>query len=145
MDITVIAVGKLKEPYLAQGVEEACSRLRRRHQLRLIEVPDEGAPDRLGPSGRQAVLDREGERILRAIPAQSVVALLAVEGQPVNDEKFRKILTSHPALTFVIGGSLGLGERVKARGNLSVSLSPMTFPHQLTRLLLLEELNRLLS
>jgi len=145
VDITIVAVGKLKENYLLEGMADYAARLRRRHRLRLVEITDERVNENLSPAGQKAVLDKEGARILRAIPAGSFVTPLAIEGQPLRDDKFIHLLRGRPSLTFVIGGSLGLGEQVKARGDLAVSLSALTFPHQLVRMLLLEELCRALG
>ena len=144
MEITVIAVGKLTETYLAEGVAAYTARLNARHRFRLCETADERAPENLSPSGRQAVLEKEGARILPLIPPNAAVSVLAVEGRPLRDDSFRKLLSAQEPLAFIIGGSLGLSARVKARGDYLVSFSPLTFPHQLTRLLFMEELYRLL-
>ncbi|HIV85288.1 MAG TPA: 23S rRNA (pseudouridine(1915)-N(3))-methyltransferase RlmH [Candidatus Monoglobus merdigallinarum] len=144
--LTVICVGRLKEKYLTEAVGEYAKRIGRFSRLELVEVKDE--PTAAGAEAR--VLEREGERIISRIPAQSYVVALCVEGRQMSStelaEKMRTLsLSGSGHMTVIIGGSLGLSEEVKKRAQLRLSFSRMTFPHQLMRVILLEQLYRALT
>jgi len=147
MKITLICVGKLREKYLVQGVEEYAKRLGRYCSLEIIELADESTPDNAPAAITAAIKKKEGERILKAIKDDSYCIALAIDGNMLSSEelaaKLEKLAvtgTSH--ISFVIGGSLGLSEEVMARANYKLSFSKMTFPHQLMRLIFLEQLYR---
>ena len=147
MNIDIIAVGKIKESYLTEGIKEYQKRLSPYCNLRIIEVSEEKAPENLSDKEKQQVLEREGNSILKKINPSSFVIPLCVEGKSLTSEEMAKTLSdlmvngkSH--ITFIIGGSLGLSDEVKARGDLSLSFSRFTFPHQLMRLILLEQIYR---
>lgn len=146
LTICLLCIGKLKEDYLRQGCAEYQKRLRAFCQLRLIELPESKLP--VNPSAAQIsqCLEREGKQVLDKIPPQSFVVALCIEGEQCSSEGFAKVLEqaalSHGAVTLIIGGSYGLSDQVKQRADLRLSFSQMTFPHQLARVLLLEQLYR---
>lgn len=147
MNITVVSVGKLKEKHLRDGIAEYTKRLSRYCNLNLIEVTDEKAPENLSESDMVQVKVREGERILKQIKEGTYVIVLDLMGKTFSSEefaeKFEKLsLQGMSQIAFVIGGSLGLSEEVLARSNEKISFSKMTFPHQLMRLILLEQVYR---
>jgi len=147
MNITIISVGKLKEKYLKQGIDEYMKRLRTYANVKLIEVPDEKAPETLSDAEMEAVKDKEGERILAKIPADTYVITLEIEGKQLSSEQLASQLdqlATHgkSKIAFVIGGSLGLAEAVLKRSDFALSFSKMTLPHQLMRLVLLEQVYR---
>ena len=147
MKITCITVGKIKETYYTDAVKEYSKRLSRYCKLEIIELPDEKTPDGASQAQETAIKNREGERILKAIREDAYVIALAIEGQAPDSLGLSPKLerlgiggTSH--VTFVIGGSLGLSSLVLKRADEKLSFSRMTFPHQLMRVILLEQLYR---
>ena len=147
MKIKIVTVGKLKEKYLKDGIAEYSKRLSRFANLEMIELADEKPPDRASDSENQKILELEGTRILSKIGDRDFVIVLAIEGKTLSSEEFSKQLEQAPingfsTLTFVIGGSLGLSPQVKKRANLSISFGRLTLPHQLMRLVLVEQIYR---
>lgn len=147
MKIKIVTVGKLKEKYLRDGIAEYSKRLSRFANLEMIELADEKTPDRASDSENQKILELEGTRILSKIGDRDFVIVLAIEGKTLSSEEFSKQLEQAPingfsTLTFVIGGSLGLSPQVKKRANLSISFGRLTLPHQLMRLVLVEQIYR---
>lgn len=147
MKIKIVTVGKLKEKYLKDGIAEYLKRLSRFANLEMIELADEKTPDRASNSENQKILELEGTRILSKIADRDFVIVLAIEGKTLSSEEFSKQLEQAPingfsTLTFVIGGSLGLSPQVKKRANLSISFGRLTLPHQLMRLVLVEQIYR---
>lgn len=147
MKIKIVTVGKLKEKYLRDGIAEYSKRLSRFANLEMIELADEKTPDRASDSENQKILEIEGTRILSKIGDRDFVIVLAIEGKTLSSEEFSKQLEQAPingfsTLTFVIGGSLGLSPQVKKRANLSISFGRLTLPHQLMRLVLVEQIYR---
>lgn len=147
MKIKIVTVGKLKEKYLKDGIAEYSKRLSRFANLEMIELADEKTPDRASDSENQKILELEGTRILSKIGDRDFVIVLAIEGKSLSSEEFSKQLEQAPingfsTLTFVIGGSLGLSPKVKKRANLSISFGRLTLPHQLMRLVLVEQIYR---
>ena len=146
MNIRVICVGKLKESFWKQACSEYEKRLQRYCTLELVEVADESAPEAFSEKQRLAVLEREGARILHAQkPGKTVV--LDVQGTQLDSVAFSEHIASYermgiPALNLVIGGSLGLSPEVKQTADACISFSKLTFPHNLFRVLLLEQLYR---
>lgn len=147
MKITVIAVGKIKEKYLKDAVSEYSKRLGKYCRLEIIEAADERTPDNAsGPEGDLARA-KEAQRILKNIRPDAYVVTLEIEGEQMASEPFAEKIRklgvqgiSH--LVFVIGGSIGLGREVQDRSDLALSFSRMTFPHQLMRVILLEQIYR---
>lgn len=147
MQITIVSVGKLKEKYLREGIEEYAKRLSAYCRLQIVEVSDEKAPEELSASEMEQVKRKEGERILAQIKPDHYVIALAIEGQMWSSEKLsaemdKLALHGRSQLAFVIGGSLGLSAEVLKRSDLQLSFSKMTFPHQLVRLMLVEQVYR---
>lgn len=147
MNITIYAVGKIKESFFRQAVDEYAKRLGRYCKLKIVEVADEKTPDHTGPALTAQIKDREGERLLARIRDGTFLITLALDGEKLDSvafaEKIRLLgLHGKSDLGFVIGGSLGLSDSVLARADLSISFSDMTFPHQLMRVILLEQIYR---
>ena len=147
MKIKIVTVGKLKEKYLKDGIAEYAKRISRFATVEMIELADEKIPDRASDSENAKILDVEGNRILSKIGEREFVVVLAIEGKTLSSEEFSKQLeqasiNGSSTLTFVIGGSLGLSKEVKKRANLSVSFGRLTLPHQLMRLVLIEQIYR---
>ena len=147
MKIKVVTVGKLKEKYLKDGIAEYSKRISRFAKLEMIELADEKTPDKASESENQKILEIEGQRILSKVSDRDFVIVLAIEGKTFSSEEFSKQLEEasikgFSTLTFIIGGSLGLAQGVKKRANLSVSFGRLTFPHQLMRLVLVEQIYR---
>lgn len=147
MKITIISVGKLKEKYLKQGIQEYLKRLSAYANVNIVEVADERAPENMSEAEMLAVKQKEGERILGAITADTYVITLEIEGKMLTSEelaaKMDQLATyGKSKIAFVIGGSLGISEEVRKRSNFALSFSKMTFPHQLMRLILLEQVYR---
>lgn len=145
MQITLIAVGKLKEAYLQAAYQEYTKRLSAYCRFSLVEVKDE--KDATTPGAIEKAKTIEGERILSKIDSKDVVIALAPQGQMVDSIGFAKRLESYQVngqsrLCFIIGGSNGLSEAVLKRAQWTLSFSPMTFPHQLFRIVLLEQIYR---
>ena len=147
MKIKVVTVGKLKEKYLKDGIAEYSKRISRFAKLEMIELADEKTPDKASESENQKILEIEGQRILSKVGDRDFVIVLAIEGKTFSSEEFSKQLEEasikgFSTLTFIIGGSLGLAPIVKNRANLSVSFGRLTLPHQLMRLVLVEQIYR---
>jgi 23S rRNA (pseudouridine1915-N3)-methyltransferase len=147
MQVQIIAVGKIRERYLSDGIAEYVKRLRPYVKLRVTEVDDDRRPASLSLAHQGQFLAREGEKILAAIPEGSVTVALAVDGKPFSSEELAAFLKKREVsgasqVTFIIGGDLGLAPSVMERCDLVLSLSSMTFTHQMVRLVLLEQVYR---
>ncbi|MBG9549950.1 23S rRNA (pseudouridine(1915)-N(3))-methyltransferase RlmH [Cytobacillus firmus] len=147
MNISIITVGKLKEKYLKQGIDEYLKRLSAYAKMDIIEVPDEKAPEELSETEMNQVKQKEGERILAKIHPDAHVIALAIEGKMKSSEELADTLDKlatygKSKIAFVIGGSLGLSQEVLQRADDKLSFSKMTFPHQLMKLILLEQVYR---
>ncbi len=147
MNIQIVAVGKLKESYLVKGIAEYAKRLGPYCRLSIAEVPDEKAPEHMSEAEELQVKQREGERILAQIKSEAFVIALALDGQQWSSDELAKQLDqlatygrSH--VVFVIGGSLGLSEPVFTRADAKLSFGRLTLPHQLMRLVLVEQVYR---
>lgn len=147
LNITVVCVGKIKEKYWTAALEEYSKRLGRYCRLTVHEVKDEPTPDTPSLREKELVLEKEGKRILEKIPDSAYVTALCIEGKQLSSEGLAEKLDSLAASgnshqVFVIGGSMGLSAAVKKRADFKLSFSPMTFPHQLMRVILLEQIYR---
>lgn len=146
MNITVIGVGKIKEKYFTAAIDEYSKRLSRFVKLNIIEIPDEKIPDNASEKEMEQIKQKEGAKILEKIPANSFVITLCIEGKELSSTELAKkiadISMTSSSVTFIIGGSLGLSEEVKARSVLRLSFGKMTLPHQLMRVVLLEQVYR---
>lgn len=147
MNITIVAVGKIKESFYQDAVAEYRKRLGRYCRLEIVEVADEPAPENISPAQADAVREKEAERILKRLRDNSYVITLEIAGKKYSSEEFAKKLDAlgvmgKSQLVFIIGGSLGLHASVSARADLKLSFSDMTFPHQLMRVILTEQIYR---
>jgi 23S rRNA (pseudouridine1915-N3)-methyltransferase len=147
VNITIVTVGKLKEKYLKQGIGEYVKRLGAYAKIEIVELADEKAPEVLSESEMEQVKNKEGERILAKIAPDHHVIALAIQGKMRSSEELAdnmdKLATyGKSKVAFVIGGSLGLSDDVIKRSNETLSFSKMTFPHQLMRLILVEQIYR---
>ncbi|MBC2576845.1 23S rRNA (pseudouridine(1915)-N(3))-methyltransferase RlmH [Peptostreptococcus canis] len=145
--ITLISVGKIKEKYIKLGIEEFSKRLTKYCKLEIIEVVDEKAPENLSEKEISIVKDKEGEKIFSNIKQNSFIISLAIDGKKYSSMNFAKELdkitiSGNSHIYFIIGGSLGLSDKILNTSNLKISFSDMTFPHQLMRLFLLEQIYR---
>ncbi len=147
MRITLITVGKIKEKYLRDAIAEYSKRLSRYCKLEIIEVADEKTPDQASEAAEENIRNKEGERILKHIRDDMYVITLEIGGKMLSSEEFADKINSlgvqgKSSITFVIGGSIGLGQEVLRRSDYALSFSKMTFPHQLMRVILLEQVYR---
>jgi 23S rRNA (pseudouridine1915-N3)-methyltransferase len=147
VNISIVTVGKLKEKYLKQGIDEYLKRLTSYAKVEVIEVSDEKAPEVLSEAEMLQVKQKEGERILAKISQDTYVIALAINGKMQSSEDLADTLDKlatygKSKIAFVIGGSLGLSEEVLKRSNEQLSFSKMTFPHQLMKLILVEQIYR---
>jgi 23S rRNA (pseudouridine1915-N3)-methyltransferase len=148
LKLRLVCVGKVSEAYLREGVEEYASRIKRYLPFETVELKEEKAGGR--GADNSFIRDREGERILEKIPQGAFVVTLDERGRNVSSEGLADLLEKHmvqgtPEIAMVVGGPYGLSQAVKGRGNLQLSLSPMTFTHQMVRLILLEQIYRALT
>ena len=147
MKITLVTVGKIKERYLEDAVKEYTKRLGRYCKLEVIQVADDKTPDGAGEAVVRQIKETEGKRILSFIKDGAYVIALAIEGNMLSSEELAETLRrlgveGAKQIVFVIGGSLGLSESVLSRADYRLSFSRMTFPHQLMRVILLEQIYR---
>lgn len=147
MKITILTVGKIKEKFYRDAISEYEKRLSRYCRLDIVEAADEKTPERASAAEQQKILEKEGERILANIRESSYVIILAIHGKMLDSVELSKKISDLAVsgvsdITFVIGGSLGLSDAVVKRGDFLLSFSPMTFPHQLMRVILLEQVYR---
>ena len=147
MKITLITVGKIKEKYLKDAIDEYCKRLSKYCKLEIVEVADEKTPDHASETFEDTIRSKEGERILKNIRDDMYVITLEIAGKMLTSEELAdKIDTlgiqGESSIAFVIGGSIGLGKEVLKRSDYALSFSKMTFPHQLMRVILLEQIYR---
>lgn len=147
MKVKIIAVGKLKEKYLKDGIAEYGKRMSRFAKFEIVELADEKTPDNASAAQNQQIMEKEGERILAKISERDYVIVLAIEGKQLSSEAFSQViadatLRGYSDIVFIIGGSLGLADKVKKRANLRLSFGLLTLPHQLMRLVLSEQIYR---
>ncbi len=147
MNITIAAVGKIKEKYFRDAIAEYQKRLSRYCRLEIIEAVDEKTPDKASVALESQIKQREAERVLKIIKPDAYCIALAIDGKKRTSEELSRhmdalALSGKSNIVFVIGGSLGLHESVLARADEKLSFSDMTFPHQLMRVILLEQIYR---
>lgn len=147
LQIKIVAVGKIREKFLMEGLKEYAKRLSAYIRLEMTEIADEPCPERLSPADEERVKDREGERLLKGIGPQEHVILLDLQGKEFTSPDFSEYmddlaLTGKSSVTFIIGGSLGVSAEVRKRADYRWSFSRLTFPHPLMRLMLLEQIYR---
>jgi 23S rRNA (pseudouridine1915-N3)-methyltransferase len=147
MRVTVIAVGKIKEKFFRDAIDEYSKRLSRYVKLEVIAVDDEMTPDGASETLMQEILLKEGKRILSKVKEDDVVCTLEIKGKKLTSEGLADWIEKQgtygkSSICFIIGGSLGLHESVTKRADMHLSFSDMTFPHQLMRVVLLEQIYR---
>ena len=146
MNISIICVGKLKEDYLKSANSEYSKRLSRFANFEIIEVPDQKIPDNAGEKLEFQILQKEGDMILSKIKQNSYVIAMCVEGKLISSEELageiKNISMTNSNITFIIGGSLGLSDKVKKRADKRISFGKITLPHQLMRVVLSEQIYR---
>lgn len=147
MKISIISVGKIKENYLRKGIEEYTKRLGRYCKLEMIEVADERTPDQASEIVEEGIRSREADRICKYFRDDMFVITLEINGKMLSSEEFadkleKLAVSGNPHIALVIGGSIGLGRAVLDRSDFSLSFSKMTFPHQMMRVILLEQVYR---
>ena len=147
MNIKIVCVGKLKEKYFKDGIAEYVKRMSRFAKVKIVQVPDEKAPEKLSPAEMEQVKEIEGKRILDKIKDKEYVYVTAIKGKERTSEAFAKELSNlttygHSDITFVIGGSLGTSDAVNKRADDIISFGKFTMPHQLMRLVLIEQIYR---
>ncbi len=147
MKITIVTVGKIKEKYLRDAIGEYSKRLSKYCKLEIVEVADEKTPDNASETMEKIIRDKEAERILKYVREDAYVVTLEIGGKMLDSVEFSRKLEnlgiqgkSH--ILFIIGGSIGLGEAVLKRSDFPLSFSKMTFPHQMMRVILLEQIYR---
>lgn len=147
MNIKIVCVGKLKEKYFKDAIAEYQKRLGRFAKIEIVQVPDEKAPEKLSEAQQEQVKELEGDRILSKIKEREYVYVTAIKGKERTSEDFAKELSDlalygHSDLTFVIGGSLGTSQAVNKRADDLISFGKLTLPHQLMRVVLIEQIYR---
>lgn len=147
MKIKILVVGKIKEQYLKDGINEYVKRLKRFAKVEIIELKDEKTPDNASDLENQKIIAKEGERLLEKIDSKDYVVALAIEGKTYSSEEIAKTVrdvtvNGYSTITFIIGGSLGLMDDIKKRANLLLSFGRITYPHQLMRMILVEQIYR---
>lgn len=147
MKITILCVGKIKEKFFTMAIEEYSKRLSRYCKLKIIEVEDEKTPDNLSKANELKIKEIEADRILKYIKDNIYVIALEIQGEMLNSielsQKIQQLaIEGKSDIIFIIGGSLGLDKRILDRADLKLSFSKMTFPHQLMRVILLEQIYR---
>ena len=145
--VTVLCVGKLKEKFYIDAAAEYVKRLQRHCKLELIELPEQRLPDDPSPAEIQKALRAEGDAIREKLPKGGAVIALCIEGKPCSSQELSRRMADFGVqgktqLTFLIGGSVGLAEDLKRRADWRLSMSPMTFPHHMARIMLLEQIYR---
>lgn len=147
MNIKIVCVGKLKEKYFKDGIAEYQKRLSRFAKVKIVQVPDEQAPENYSTAQQERVKEIEGQRILSKIKDKEYVFVTAIKGQEETSEAFAQKMQDlatygHSDITFVIGGSLGTSPAVNQRADNLLSFGKFTLPHQLMRLVLIEQIYR---
>lgn len=147
MQIQIAAVGKIKEKYLAAGIQEFVKRLTPYCKLTITEISEEKMPDNPSEAEKAQTLQKEGERLLKSVRPDSYIILLDVVGKLISSEELSAkldhlALTGQSNITFVIGGAFGLSDEVRKAAKERISFSKMTFTHQMVRLLLVEQVYR---
>lgn len=147
MHFTIVCIGKLKEKYLRDGVEEFVKRMRVYGGITIVELNESKMGDKAGNTERQQAVIDEGKRLLKRIPSQAYIVLLDVYGKTMPSEMLATHISGLEVsgiseMVFVIGGPFGVSEELRKTANLKLSLSPMTFTHQMVRLLVVEQIYR---
>ncbi|NMA87065.1 MAG: 23S rRNA (pseudouridine(1915)-N(3))-methyltransferase RlmH [Tissierellia bacterium] len=147
MNIKIIGVGKIKEKYMVEGIKEYSKRLSRYSNLEIIEVADEKTPENLSEKEINLIKNKEGIRILSKIPQNAYIISLDIKGKQLSSEQLAQeieglMIGGVNNIVFIIGGSLGLSDEIIDKSDFRLSFSKMTFPHQMIRMILLEQVYR---
>ena len=147
MKITILTVGKIKEKYLKDAIAEYAKRLSKYCKLQIVEVEDEKTPDGASAAMEDQIKEKEAARLSKCLDEEAFLITLEIQGKMLDSESFSKTmeqicLRGKNHIQFVIGGSLGLHTSITERSDLALSFSKMTFPHQLMRVILLEQVYR---
>jgi len=146
LNIQIISAGKIKERFFRDAVDEYVKRTSKFAKVSITEISDERVPERLSEKEAENIKSVEGERILAKIKPQSYVFALCIEGRQISSEKFSEkiadVMMTNSDIAFIIGGSIGLCDKVKEKADFKISFSKMTFPHQLMRVVLMEQIYR---
>ena len=146
MTVNIICVGKIKEDYFVKATAEFEKRLNRFCNFNIIQLPDKSIPDNASKAEEDSILKKEGDEILKKIGKSDSVIAMCIEGKQLSSEglaqKIAELQMQSSTIDFVIGGSLGLSAEVKARADFKLSMSSMTFPHRIARLMLEEQIYR---
>ena len=147
MNLRIVCIGKLKEKYWTEAVQEYSKRIKRFSGLEIVELKESLLPANASPKDEEKVKEEEAREILKVLKKDEYVITLEIKGKPLSSEELaskvaKLALEGHPDIAFVIGGSLGLGAEVSKRADFKLSFSSMTFPHQLMRVILLEQIYR---
>lgn len=147
MEINIISVGRLKERYLQEGIDDFIKRLRPYSRINMIELADERIPANPSLKEQEAIKNKEGERILSSLGERTYVIALDIKGKPMSSEGLARSIQDlqvqgYSSISFIIGGALGLSTDLLKRADFRLSISQMTFTHQMVRLILLEQVYR---
>ena len=147
MKITIISVGKIKEKFYREAIAEYAKRLSSYCKFEIIELQDEKTPDKASAETERLIKEKEAERIMKAVDEKGYLIALAINGKAYDSVQFSQhieklMITGNSHIQFVIGGSLGLSDRLRNRANEAIKLSDLTFLHQMTRLILIEQIYR---
>lgn len=149
MKYTILCIGKIKDVYYREEIKDILETIRRKGQeLEIYEFPDEKIPDNLKEKNKEAFIEKECSRMFEKIMGRDYVIALCIEGKEITTKKHKEYVSraiedGFERIVYVIGGSLGLPETMKKRANLKLSFSKMTFPHQMMRMVLCEEINNI--
>ncbi|MGN0496803.1 MAG: 23S rRNA (pseudouridine(1915)-N(3))-methyltransferase RlmH [Lachnospiraceae bacterium] len=150
MNITILCIGKVKDEFNRCQIEDICRQINKgKHKIEIIEYPDIKIPERLKESGKENLIEKECEKMMNRITNRDYVIGLCIEGKELSSKKHEEYIRKaiedgYESVIYLIGGSLGLPEKLKKRANLKLSFSKMTFPHQLMRMVLCEEVSHIL-
>lgn len=146
MYFQILCIGKIKDKFYQRQIDGLCTKLKlRQHFIEVVEFPDERIPEKISAKNKEAFLEKECAKLMDRISSKDYVIALCIEGKEITTKQHREYMnrameSDYENITYVIGGSLGLPEQVKKRANLKMSFSKMTFPHQMMRMVLCEEI-----
>lgn len=150
MKIRILCIGKIKDAFYQDAIVNLCCQIQKNnHSIEIIEFPDEKIPENLKDKNKEFFLEKECERLEKRISQKDYVIALCIEGKEITTKQHKEYVrkaveNGYECITYVIGGSLGLPEKIKKRANLKLSFSKMTFPHQMMRMVLCEEITRII-
>ena len=147
MRFTFLTIGKIKEKWMRQGIDEYLKRLSPMAKVEILSPDEEKMPENPSPAMKEKVMEKEGDKLLKYLKDEDFLILLDLKGKPVTSEGLadilrRKMVSGTSRFFFMIGGPYGNGENIRKRANLKISISTMTFSHQMARLILAEQVYR---